>query len=1140
MSPSRIALVVAIVLCIPPQPSGLELAAAEDAVRPLPDLFDGSPENVAFVVESGNPEAAERLLMKMPDVDLLEAVRDGNTLHVELIALGDPDRLRLNAENMFYQYAAERRDLEMIRTLLRVGVPLPPTDNGLLWASRNGHVDVVRAFTDDKADISVTDRWQQGTALHQALYFEHDELIDLLLDAGADVKAATRRGWTPMHAAARNGRIDHAAKLIAQKADPNAVMNGLSPLDTALAAGQPEFARWLLRNGGQLNAYAAAGVGDLDAVIRLHPDPLAWDEARKICPSPVFCAASCDQLDVVRHFIDAGVDVNADDGEGSSLLIHAARGGANRVLTFLLEKGADLHQEPAFYRQVEYASPMHAAAYGGHHETIKLLTARGMSIDHHSAGGLTPLFAAIDGGQIETISYLDEHGASIEGGTGYNPLCYAINRQRVEACDMLLELGADPNGDLDWISPWGDGDAVALARAVENRHREIFDLLIRYGADVKRERTVVALQRLLPQMDPWMRRRLAERGAVVTPELPPNVLLSDLFETANSDYLRAVLQSDREFELAQDPLLAVKAGHRGDVELMRLLLERGLKLKERGESPSAWKDMHTALEGAAIGNRKDMVRFLIAKGMDSRAIDQQQSLPLIVRAASAGAKLPVLVLIENGDAQPFVRPPDPRMAALDLRVPVERELVDPLFVAGRWAAGAGRLDTLRTLLRHGAAMEPRSARTLLTSAAGNSRMDVMRLLLELRGKQLSGQLSPALTNTGTMARLEVAALLLEHGADPNHTEGDETALHRVTNTGTTNFGDLERRLAYIDLLVRHGAKLDVGTNGRGTPAHSAIGSNQVELARRLAEHGASVDPHLAAALGDVKELRRIHTTNPAVLTKSRQPLGRPLMWAAAGGSAEAIAFLTSLEGIDVNGEKNRSPLFMAIESGHVSAARALLDAGARMDVNTDPRALLNATIKAGNRDALALLLEHGSAQGHVPHAWSLHSAVYRRRVDFVELLIEHGVPLDATSSRGRTALEMAYSQSYQPAERAMVALLLKAGADPKAGRGEALFWEITFGEVPAVHRYLKAGMDPNAPTERGSLPLRSAVARHSVRQPRRNHVKAEALEIIRALLAHGADPELADKAGQTPLQFAEEQEFPEAVALMRAKRTKSP
>ena len=99
--------------------------------------------------------------------------------------------------------------------------PALAADAPVADAAMNGDVETVRALLAGGADVNVA----QGdgmTALHWAAFQDDHTLAQLLLEAEADVAAATRVGAiTPLSLAASNGSAAMIEALVAAKASVN-------------------------------------------------------------------------------------------------------------------------------------------------------------------------------------------------------------------------------------------------------------------------------------------------------------------------------------------------------------------------------------------------------------------------------------------------------------------------------------------------------------------------------------------------------------------------------------------------------------------------------------------------------------------------------------------------------------------------------------------------------------------------------------------------------------------------------------------------------------------------------------------------------------------------------------------------------
>ena len=122
-------------------------------------------------------------------------------------------------------------------------------------AAMNGDRDGVKALL--KKGLDVNEAQGDGTtALHWAAIKGDAEMAQMLVVAGANVRATTRIGaYTPLYLAAKGGYSAVVATLLAAGADAKAVTsNGTTPLMIAAAAGDTRSITSLIENGADLNA----------------------------------------------------------------------------------------------------------------------------------------------------------------------------------------------------------------------------------------------------------------------------------------------------------------------------------------------------------------------------------------------------------------------------------------------------------------------------------------------------------------------------------------------------------------------------------------------------------------------------------------------------------------------------------------------------------------------------------------------------------------------------------------------------------------------------------------------------------------------------------------------------------------------
>ncbi len=94
-------------------------------------------------------------------------------------------------------------NLAHVKTLLGKGVSVNARDNSgytaLHYASRAGHIDIVRLLLTNNADPNVRTNSGKDTPLHRAAYQGHEPIVAALLLKGADPFMQNADGQTALH-----------------------------------------------------------------------------------------------------------------------------------------------------------------------------------------------------------------------------------------------------------------------------------------------------------------------------------------------------------------------------------------------------------------------------------------------------------------------------------------------------------------------------------------------------------------------------------------------------------------------------------------------------------------------------------------------------------------------------------------------------------------------------------------------------------------------------------------------------------------------------------------------------------------------------------------------------------------------------
>jgi uncharacterized protein len=240
-------------------------------------------------------------------------------------------------------YAARDGRADLARMLVASRADVQQADvNGitpLLMAITNNHLDVAKFLLEKGASPKVADWWGR-TPLFAAVEIrnrdygrnnEHEidrpaalELINMLLDRGADVNARTKE-------------VPPIRRFITPLGDLSWVdFTGQTPFLRAALAGDITPMRLLLQKGADPNIPTLAGTTALMAAAGVN-----WMGGQTYTESKEAL------MQAVQLCLDKGADVNAKNSMGVTAVIGAANRGSDDILEFLVKKGArlDVHDK---------------------------------------------------------------------------------------------------------------------------------------------------------------------------------------------------------------------------------------------------------------------------------------------------------------------------------------------------------------------------------------------------------------------------------------------------------------------------------------------------------------------------------------------------------------------------------------------------------------------------------------------------------------------------------------------------------------------------------------------------------------------------------------------------------------------------
>ncbi|MHC4954875.1 MAG: ankyrin repeat domain-containing protein [Planctomycetota bacterium] len=203
-------------------------------------------------------------------------------------------------------------------------------------------------------------------------------------------------------------------------------------------------------------------------------------EAEVAAPSPIpvrtalHDAAKNGDLELAKHLIRDGAEIDAREKEGHTPLHEAARAGHLELVKLLIGEGADVEAKCE-----DNATPLYAAALDERVSVVEGTLTWGGGREIAS----TPLHSAVHGQNVELIGLLLSHGAdtNAKNGKGETPL-HQTARQfdfatNLELARLLVRNGADVNAK-------DGGGQTPLHNFARLPDFHTAELLVAHGADV--------------------------------------------------------------------------------------------------------------------------------------------------------------------------------------------------------------------------------------------------------------------------------------------------------------------------------------------------------------------------------------------------------------------------------------------------------------------------------------------------------------------------------------------------------------------------------------------------------------------------------------------------------------------------------
>ena len=663
-------------------------------------------------------------------------------------------------------------------------------------AAKFQQYECARALLVYGANHSIANVEYQETALHLAAKTGATDILQLLIDYGADVNAKISKEYIP----------------------------GGTPLLYAALYDTYDFdsVKILLENGADAKQVNSYGETALHVSVRNQ------------------------NIRVVQLLVDRyDADVDATDTEGCTPLSIFARDNAAQaqleVPEFLIDRGADME---ATCRKSE-RTPLHYAVATLNVPLVALLLNKGANIEAVDYRGVTPLYIAVadaddhtshrstENTRVTVIKMLLQHGANPNASVKHNRTIVALNM----------------DGD-DNVVPTKMRKCLTVMNGFAKKgsqyhFKEISRLLVAYGGELNASKT------LCPQADPiyiarengnqelsdFMWRLLIDRKQALGP-------MEDLFNA--DDYesvydipglITAIARNDmgQVAKFVIEPLTMTFSQNKSDkskASLQKSKINHLVKIEDHNGQ--------TALHVAAKWRSLSVARVLLHLGANVNAVDKNGNTPLHF-AAKNGYKFMVELLLQHGAKLDAIasggtpltysvthsNSPETVHYLLEYGADVTGRNAKPSLL--HLASTRQNIRMMSLLLKFGANIEAKTDDKLLTplgllmeSDCCYPQLPVVSFLLDHGANVDSRDVNERTPLNAAIAlkkRKEIVSFLLTRGADPNakNLNGCYAPLYRLITV-------VDRR---VHRYYRHSMTDDMTEVG--------------EIAKELIRRGADID-----------------------------------------------------------------------------------------------------------------------------------------------------------------------------------------------------------------------------------------------------------------------------------------------------------
>lgn len=362
-------------------------------------------------------------------------------------------------------------------------------------AVKYGYIDILQILINAGADIYL--QGENGfTIMHVAASHGKADILEYLIDLGMDTNVLDNNMQTPLHLASLDNDIE-MVKILCGEENTNidAVdVNGKTAVFICCEEYWTAGVEYLGDIGANLDIECTDGIRPCEHVIGIFNGISIFnalisrgaevDYVNKFGDSLLFVSCIHEVDDYALNLIDSGCDVNISNTNGITPLYVTTIKNRKALIRSLVDKGADPNKGVSGYND-NTITPFHNACQFCDKEIVELLLDNGANINNYSINKEYPIHIAARRGSIEIVDLLLKNKDDInrtKHGSKKTPLMIACKYQNHDLIKFLIMKGA--NYDPKPINNNKYGLFMEIAKVSDGSDNEfLIDIIKETGTD---------------------------------------------------------------------------------------------------------------------------------------------------------------------------------------------------------------------------------------------------------------------------------------------------------------------------------------------------------------------------------------------------------------------------------------------------------------------------------------------------------------------------------------------------------------------------------------------------------------------------------------------------------------------------------